>query len=91
MTTIGDLLTRLERKIEEVIQVDQANEESVYAEITEYIATDSIREQYQQLLKAIADAPSDPVTNSRTHGTWHQEPAEANSGDLQAAPPGEVP
>jgi hypothetical protein len=35
MTTIGDLLTRdLSRKIEEIIQVDQADEQSVYAEIT---------------------------------------------------------
>ena len=46
MTAIGDLLTRdLGRKIEEIIQVDQADEQSVHDEITEYIATDSIREQ----------------------------------------------
>src|SRR6516225_1365233 len=68
MTTIGDLLTRdLGRKIEEIIQVDQADEQSVYAEITEYIATDSIREQYQHLLKAIAEAPADP---SESVGVW---------------------
>jgi len=61
MKTIGDLLARdLSRKIEEIIQVDQADEQSVHAEITEYVATDSIREQYRDLLKAIADAPSDP-------------------------------
>ncbi|WP_295431648.1 BREX system P-loop protein BrxC [uncultured Thiodictyon sp.] len=61
MTTIGELLVRdLSRKIEEIIQVDQADEQSVYAEITEYIATDSIREQYHHLLKAIAEAPADP-------------------------------
>src|SRR5712671_1614436 len=61
MKTIGDLLTRdLSRKIEEIIQVDQADEQSVHAEITEYVATDSIREQYHQLFKAIAEAPSDP-------------------------------
>ena len=61
MKTIGDLLSRdLSRKIEEIIQVDQADEQSVYAEITEYVATDSIRDQYCQLLKAIAEAPSDP-------------------------------
>ena len=35
MKTIGDLLSRdLSRKIEEIIQVDQADEQSVYAEIT---------------------------------------------------------
>src|SRR5262249_42113471 len=61
MKTIGDLLTRdLSRKIEEIIQVDQADEQSVHDEITEYVATDSIREQYHQLFKAIAEAPSDP-------------------------------
>jgi hypothetical protein len=53
MNTIGELLTRpLNRKIEEIIQVDQADEQSVYEEITEYIATDSIRYQYAQILKA---------------------------------------
>ena len=68
MTTIGDLLTRdLSRKIEEIIQVDQANEQSVYAEITEYIATDSIREQYHDLLKAVAEAPTDP---NESVGVW---------------------
>ena len=49
MKTIGELLTRdLNRKIEEIIQVDQADENSVHAEITEYIATDSIRDQYHK-------------------------------------------
>jgi len=68
MNTIGDLLTRdLSRKIEEIIQVDQADEQSVHDEITEYIATDSIREQYQHLLKAVADAPGDP---HESVGVW---------------------
>jgi hypothetical protein len=61
MTTIGDLLHRdLSRKIEEIIQVDQADEQSVYDEITEYVATNSIREQYYGLFQAIAEAPSEP-------------------------------
>src|SRR6266576_452258 len=61
MTTIGDVLARdLGRKIEEIIQVDQADEPSVYAEITEYVATDSIRGQYADLFRAIAEAPADP-------------------------------
>jgi len=60
MDTIGELLTRdLSRKIEEIIQVDQADEQSVYEEITEYIATGSIRNQYADLLGAIAEAPSE--------------------------------
>ena len=61
MKTIGDLLSRdLSRKIEEIIQVDQAEEQSVHDEITEYVATDSIRQQYHQLFKAIAEAPAEP-------------------------------
>lgn len=68
MTTIGDLLARdLGRKIEEIIQVDQADEQSVHDEITEYVATDSIREQYHNLFKAIAEAPSDP---HESVGVW---------------------
>jgi len=68
MTTIGDLLARdLSRKIEEIIQVDQADEQSVHDEITEYIATDSIRDQYHDLFKAIAEAPSDP---HESIGVW---------------------
>jgi hypothetical protein len=61
MKTIGDLLSRdLNRKIVEVIQVDQAGDEDLVSEITEYIATESIRDQYAHLLGAIADAPADP-------------------------------
>lgn len=68
MKTIGNLLTRdLSRKIEEIIQVDQADEQSVYAEISEYVATDSIREQYHHLLKAVAEAPADP---HESVGVW---------------------
>ncbi len=68
MKTIGELLTRdLSRKIEEIIQVDQADEQSVHDEITEYIGTDSIREQYHHLLKAIAEAPADP---HESVGVW---------------------
>src|ERR1700738_4267151 len=68
MTTIGELLTRdLSRKIEEIIQVDQADEQSVHAEIAEYVATDSIRDQYRHLLTAIAEATTDP---HESVGVW---------------------
>lgn len=61
MKTIGDILARnLNNKIVEVIQVDQDKDEDLFSEITEYIATDSIKEQYATLLKAIAEAPADP-------------------------------
>jgi hypothetical protein len=68
MKKIAELLSRdLSRRIEEVIQVDQAEEQAVFAEIDEYIATDSIRDQYAHLLKAIAEAPADP---NEAIGVW---------------------
>ncbi|MCI0490100.1 MAG: BREX system P-loop protein BrxC [Blastocatellia bacterium] len=61
MKTIGGLLSRdLTQRIEEIIKVDQTDEQSVYSEITEYIATDRIKDQYRDLLKAIAEAPAEP-------------------------------
>ncbi len=68
MKTIANILSRdLSRKIEEIIQVDQTDEQSVYSEITEYVATESIRDQYSALLKAIAEAPSEP---HESVGVW---------------------
>lgn len=61
MKTIGELLTRdLQQPIEEIVKVDQTDEQSVYTEITEYIATERIKDQYHRLLREIAEAPSDP-------------------------------
>jgi hypothetical protein len=58
---IQDILARdLEQRIEEIIKVDQADEETVYTEITEYVATDRIKRQYQELFKGFAEAPADP-------------------------------
>src|SRR5215831_18181432 len=62
MKTIGDILSRdLTKQIEEVIQVNQTDEHSVYSEITEYVATDRIKEHYRELLGAMAEAPSTPT------------------------------
>jgi hypothetical protein len=61
MKTVGDLLARnLDRKIEEIIKVDQADAQSVRDEISEYVATGSITDHYAKLLKAVADAPAEP-------------------------------
>ncbi|BDA67134.1 hypothetical protein CAL7716_013000 [Calothrix sp. PCC 7716] len=68
MNTIGEILARdLGQPIEEIIKVNQIYEESVYTEITEYIATERILEQYRSLLKAIADEASEP---SEAIGVW---------------------
>lgn len=65
---VGDLLARdLEQNIEEIIKVDQVDEQVVYTELTEYIATEGIKDQFQELLTAIAEAPSDP---SEGIGIW---------------------
>ncbi len=68
METIGELLSRdLTHRIEEVIQVHQADEQSVYSEVSEYVATNSIRDQYATLLKAIAEAPAE---QHESIGVW---------------------
>jgi len=68
MQTIRDLLSRdLSEPIEEVIKLDQQDERTVYNEITEYVATDRIKQQYRQVLQAIADAPGDPTEGV---GVW---------------------
>jgi hypothetical protein len=65
---IRDLLKRdLSQKIEEVIQLDQADEHAVYDEITEYVATDSIKRQYRDLLEAINLSRTQPTSGI---GVW---------------------
>ncbi len=61
MKLIGDLLSRdLKQDIEEIIKVDQYDEETVYSEIVEYVATDRIKGHFLDILRAIAEAPSEP-------------------------------
>ena len=62
MTRIADLLKGDFRKpIEEIIKVNNTDEETVYTELTEYIATDRIKSEYERLLRAMADAPKTPT------------------------------
>ena len=62
MTQIRRVLERdLDRKIEEIIQLDQADEHAVYTEISEYVVTDSIQRQYRELLEAINEARFEPT------------------------------
>ena len=61
MKFIRDILARdLGQRIEEIIKVDQNDEQTVYTEIKEYIATERIKGQYTNLFRAIAEAPADP-------------------------------
>ncbi|MDD5368154.1 MAG: BREX system P-loop protein BrxC [Anaerolineaceae bacterium] len=62
MPTIRDLLSRdLSQPIEEVIKLDQRDEKTVHGEITEYVATQRIKEQYIKVLKPISEGPGDPT------------------------------
>lgn len=68
MKTIRELLSRdLSEPIEEVIKLDQQEEQTVYNEIREYVATDRIKKQYLEVLQAIADAPGEPTEGV---GVW---------------------
>lgn len=59
---IRDLLDRnLSRKIEEIVQLNVVDEQSVHDEISEYVATDSIKRQYRDLLEAINESRTQPT------------------------------
>ena len=61
MTRIADLLDRdFSKPIEEIIKVNNADEETVHTELTEYIATDRIKAEYERLFAAMAAAPKSP-------------------------------
>lgn len=61
METIRDLFSkRIDRRIEEVIKVDQADEETVLDELQEYVITESIGDHFTTVNKAVADAQSEP-------------------------------
>lgn len=61
MEIIRDTLARdLNKKIEEIIQVDQIDDQSIASEIEEYIITSRIKSQYEEILRELADYKSDP-------------------------------
>jgi len=58
---IKDLFQKdIYRKIEEVIKVDQADQETVRSELEEYIVTDSIKGHFRQVLDAYQSARYNP-------------------------------
>ncbi|MGA7410303.1 MAG: hypothetical protein WBW33_07445, partial [Bryobacteraceae bacterium] len=61
MIRIVDLLDRdLSKPVEEFIKLDNDDPDSVSAELSEYIATDRIRAEYERLFSAMAAAPKSP-------------------------------
>ncbi len=58
MTRIADLLDRdFSRPIEEIVKVGDGDPATVFTELTEYIATDRIKAEYEGLFAAMAAAP----------------------------------
>jgi len=61
MNKIKEIFAKpIDRPIEEVIKVEQANEKAVATEIDEYVATESIRRQFAEIYKEIAEGPAAP-------------------------------
>ncbi len=61
MTRIADLLGRdFSRPIEEIVKVNNDDPDTVFTELTEYIATDRIKAEYEGLFSAMAAAPKSP-------------------------------
>ncbi|MEI7819506.1 MAG: BREX system P-loop protein BrxC [Verrucomicrobiota bacterium] len=61
MKKIAELFEKkIDRTIEEVIKVDQTNESAVRIELDEYIATESIRDQFVEVYGEIAEGASRP-------------------------------
>lgn len=61
MTKIGSLFANnVGRTIEEVIKVDQADEDVIAGEIAEYVATDSIKRSFIEVLETYQETPQKP-------------------------------
>jgi hypothetical protein len=68
MTKIADLLDRdFSRPIEEFVTVGNHDPDTVFSELTEYIATDRIKAEYEGLFSAMAAAPK---SLSEVAGVW---------------------
>jgi hypothetical protein len=61
MKKIRELFARpIDRKIEEVIKVDQADQQTVKSELEEYVVTESILEQYRHVYDEIIQVSKSP-------------------------------
>jgi hypothetical protein len=66
--TIRDLLDRdFSRPIQERVKVNDDDPDTVFAELTEYVATDAIKAEYEHLFSAMAAAPKSPNEDA---GVW---------------------
>jgi len=61
MIRIADLLERdFSRPIEEAVKIDNNDPDTVFAELTEYIATDALKAEYESLFSALAAGAKSP-------------------------------
>jgi hypothetical protein len=61
MNTIREIFAKpIDRTIEEVIKVDQADEQAVLIELDEYVPTDFLREQFARVYSEVASGPTHP-------------------------------
>ena len=61
MATIGGLFkSDVTRRIEEVIKVDQTDEDVIAGEIDEYVATESIKRRFLEVLERYQETPQKP-------------------------------
>ena len=61
MKTIREIFSKpIDRTIEEVIKVEQADEKAVLVELDEYVPTEYLREQYSRVYEEIASGPANP-------------------------------
>jgi hypothetical protein len=61
MKSIREIFAKpIDRTIEEVIKVEQADEKAVMVEIDEYVPTDFLQDQYARVFEEIASGPSKP-------------------------------
>jgi hypothetical protein len=68
MTKIADLLDRdLLRPVEEFSRVSYYDPDTAFTELVEYVATDRIKAEYEQLFSAMAAAPKSP---NEAVGVW---------------------
>ena len=67
--TIKDLFANdIFRRIEEVIKVDQDDEQVIREEISEYVVTDSIRDHFSEVFRAILGDPKETARRNRCVG-----------------------
>jgi hypothetical protein len=61
MSEIREIFAKpIDRTIEEVIKVEQADERAVLVELEEYVPTEFLREQYARVYDDIASGPANP-------------------------------